>query len=217
MTKEDFTGLMRSLNLDEGEFKPYNTDFDNLPFQEVAEVKNEIETQLDLLATMLDQYNADMDTKLITSDGFPREDIDVVSIRLIRVKVIRLRNDHKQVLKALETKMIEEFATRKDDSVEKVVESPKFTIPFARVGQVVVNSPAHRAGLKEGDRIVLFDDDVHATNNANLTILASRVKNKVDRDIKVQLLRGIEEVELTLVPTNNWDGQGLLGCRLVPL
>lgn len=221
----DFTGLMKSLNLDESQFKPYSTDFEESTFKEISSTKTEIEAQLTILFDLLHtQYHADMDTPLV-KDGFPRADIDVLSIRLIRVKIIRLRNDHKQVLKTLESKMIEEFATRQNNPDEPAAEIKEpvrakvnsHTIPFAQVGQVAVNGPADKSGLKEGDNIIVFDKDIHVTNHQNLSSLATRVGRRVDQPIEVEILRDGSRITLTLVPTNDWDGQGLLGCRVIPL
>ncbi len=39
-----------------------------------------------------------MDTPLLDPQGFPRADVDVVSVRQARVKIIELRNDYKLVM-----------------------------------------------------------------------------------------------------------------------
>ena len=45
----------------------------------------------------------------------------------------------------------------------------------------------------------------------------SRVRSKQNEEIKVDLKRGEERITLKLIPSDNWDGQGLLGCRLIPI
>ena len=108
-----FQGLMRSLNLDSEQFKEYDDiDFESLNFIQLSHVKDEIENQLNILFDLLrHKYNADMDTPLVTPDGFPRSDLDVVTIRLLRIRIIRLRNDDRKVIHLLDDRMAQEFAT----------------------------------------------------------------------------------------------------------
>ncbi|EMG49751.1 NAS2 Probable 26S proteasome regulatory subunit p27 [Candida maltosa Xu316] len=219
----NFNGLMKSLNFDSEEFKDYqDVDFDSYTFTQLSHVKLEIESQLNRLFDLLKQkYNADMDTPLVTPDGFPRSDIDVVSIRLIRIRIIRLRNDDKQIIHLLDEKMADEFARRRDEtgsSMDIDIEPTReivYSIPFARVGDVVENGPAFNSGLRTGDEIVLFDNDIHAANNNKLRSLVTRVVP--DKEINVDVNRGGERVSLKLIPSNNWEGQGLLGCHLIPM
>ncbi|KAK6460404.1 putative 26S proteasome regulatory subunit [Scheffersomyces coipomensis] len=231
ISDDSFRGLMKNLNLDESQFQEYQTNYEELSFQRLSQIKQIIESQLSLLFDLLKQkYNADMDTKLLTSDGFPRNDIDVVSIRLIRVKIIRLRNDHKHLLKVLEVKLVEHFQSIKDTSSESNTVEPsqstsesasstiKYTVPFARVSEIAPNGPAFNAGLQEGDKIVLFDNHIHAANHNRLSGVVSSVKNGINKSIPVEILRdNNQSTILYLKPTNNWGGQGLLGCRLIPL
>ncbi|EGW35254.1 uncharacterized protein SPAPADRAFT_58465 [Spathaspora passalidarum NRRL Y-27907] len=218
-----FQGLMKSLNLDDTQFKEYDSStFATLNFSQLSQVKTEIETQLSLLFDLLQQkYNADMSTNLVTPDGFPRSDIDVVSIRLIRVKIIRLRNDDKQVLKLLDEKLVEEFQSRRDlvdnSETRSRPEPTSYTIPFAEVRGLVENGPAAKSGLQEGDQVIVFDDDIHAMNNRNLSALVTRVRGKINQEINVVVKRNGERLTLQLKPTDQWEGQGLLGCRLVPI
>ncbi|EER32455.1 conserved hypothetical protein [Candida tropicalis MYA-3404] len=168
-----------------------------------------------------------MNTSLITSDGYPRNDIDVVSIRLIRVRIIRLKNDYKLILELIDDKMSQEFAQRQiDNPIGQDVEEEmndsqsrrtiEYTIPFARVAEVVNGGPAFKAGLKENDEILLFDHDIHASNNNRLRNLVTRVK--IGKTIPVEIKRNQnEKVSLNLIPSDDWDGQGLLGCRLLPI
>ncbi|KAI5964867.1 NAS2 [Candida pseudojiufengensis] len=110
-----FQGLMKSLNLDPQQYKLYNSsDFPQKSFQELSQIKTNIEQQLNNLFDLLKhQHNVDMDSPLVTKDGFPRSDIDVVSVRLIRTHIIKLKNDYKSLLDILESKMEEEFAKLK--------------------------------------------------------------------------------------------------------
>ena len=220
-----FQGLMRSLNLDSEQFKEYDDiDFESLNFIQLSHVKDEIENQLNILFDLLrHKYNADMDTPLVTPDGFPRSDLDVVTIRLLRIRIIRLRNDDRKVIHLLDDRMAQEFATRRESNIEAEEEelttssTSRYQIPFAQVREVVSGGPAFNSGLKEGDQIIVFDNDIHAANNNKLGSLVSRVRLKQNEEIKVDLKRGEERITLKLIPSDNWDGQGLLGCRLIPI
>ncbi|CAK9435601.1 uncharacterized protein LODBEIA_P03280 [Lodderomyces beijingensis] len=222
-----FQGLMNSLNLDADQFKQYDpAKFSAFTFQQLSNLKLEIESQLRILFNLLQQkYNADMDTPLVTKDGFPRSDIDVVTIRLIRVQIIRLRNDYKELLKILDSKIEQEFARRQSEAPSADVEGSNaagaekrgYTIPFAQVKEVIPGSPASAAGLEEGDAMVLFDENIHALNHNKLQSLVERIKSRIGQDIEVQVQRLGRVETLVLRPTNDWEGQGLLGCRIIPI
>lgn len=167
-----------------------------------------------------------MDTSLLTNDGFPRDDIDVVSIRLIRVKIIRLRNDHSKLLSLLEAKLIDQFNNttanqanntvvyNEQESIHKLLEA---NISFAQVTEIVEQSPASSAGLQIGDKIVLFDKNIHAGNHNKLVAVINRVKDSIDKPLMVHINRNGDINSLELIPTNNWPGNGVLGCKIVPL
>ncbi|EAZ63781.1 putative 26S proteasome regulatory subunit [Scheffersomyces stipitis CBS 6054] len=216
ISDDSLQGLLKALNLDT--LKSYRTDFDQLDFQTLSQVKQEVESQLSVLFDVLrNKYRADMDTPLVTHDGFPRNDVDVVSIRLIRVKVIRLRNDNKTIIGLLEDKMIQEFASRQQNEPESSSQSEQFVVPFALVKDVANQGPAYIAGLRDDDKVIVFDEDIHAANHNKLANVVTRVRNSINRGIPVEVFRGEERLQLILQPTMNWGGQGVLGCRFIPL
>lgn len=91
-----------------------------------------------------------METSLITHDGFPRSDINVLEIRNARVKIIRLRNDLNAIINELSEKMQSQFYNSNKES-----ESNDLGIPFAKVTEVVANSPADKAVSITMNKIVL--------------------------------------------------------------
>lgn len=215
---DSFTGVMKNLNLDTKEID--RAGLASADYKTLADAKSQIEFELETLFDLLKhKYNFDMEQPLVV-DGFPRADVDVVTIRLIRTKIIRLRNDHKYVMGLLESLLIKQLAAGAGSTeLSKTAPSPvlvNFTIPFALVELVAENGPAHASGLRQGDKIVSFDGDIHAGNNNKLTAIAARVRSKADTKVEVKIVRAGETHVVELVPTDKWDGRGLLGCFIVP-
>lgn len=213
-----FSGVMRTLNLDPDKFRNYNGDFSTLDYRQLATLKSDIENQLSSLFDMLtNNFAADMSTPLVTEDGFPRNDIDVVSIRLVRVRIVMLKNDLKSVLELLEKKLQQQFSNQETQPAPvAAVLNVEQLVPFALVTEIADESPAKKAGLQLQDKIVYFDD-INAANHNRLQAIAGRLKQRQDQQIQVLVLRDGQKVQLELVPSDNWVGNGLLGCRLVPL
>lgn len=211
---------MSSLNLDFGDF---DRNISVMSYPMLADAKVKIEASLDALFSLLqDVYKFDMELPL-TRDGFPRNDIDVVSIRLVRTKIIRLRNDLQRVMHRLGSLLSEQLQANLQNPAftPEAYQAPKkdrfARVPFAVIRAVNANSPAQQAGLKIGDRITIFDEDINATNNNKLTEIARRVKDKEEEHVEVVILRDTSVLTLDLVPTSKWEGKGLLGCHVVPL
>ncbi|KAL6869181.1 putative 26S proteasome regulatory subunit [Amphichorda felina] len=150
----------------------------HLSFAELQRKKDDIEAELKALGGVLDSHGVNMETPLLTRDGYPRADIDVAQIRTTRARIIRLRNDYKDLMAAIEKFLHQHFATLQDapeplpsaaapapvlpDSQPEILDGP-----FARVNTVAVGSPAESAGLKPGDEIRNFGY-VNRSNHDNL-------------------------------------------------
>ncbi|OBA19988.1 hypothetical protein METBIDRAFT_45275 [Metschnikowia bicuspidata var. bicuspidata NRRL YB-4993] len=220
---ESLSGEMKSLNLDVPE---YSGDFLSMTYSQLAEVKQLIETSVDHLYTLLNvTYKFDMDLPLVI-DGFPRNDVDVVTVRLIRSKIIRLRNDHSAILGQLQLHLVQQLSGNKKLSTDELEkphngnfrnEDSRISKVFAVVKGVDPNGPAAKAGLLVGDKIITFDENIDIQNHANLTAVAKRVKEKEDIRVSIEILRAASVETLLLVPTENWAGRGLLGCHIVPM
>lgn len=104
--------------------------------------------------------------------------------------------------------------------------------PFARINAVALDSPAMAAGLREDDLITRFGY-IHADNHQRLTAIAALVPDVAVEEgtIEVDILRrktgssnddggsdNEEHTQSITVPLRPrpWDGQGLLGCHIVP-
>jgi hypothetical protein len=95
------------------------------------------------------------------------------------------------------------------------------SIPFAKIDGVSPLSPAHEAGLEEGDLIVQFGPTINHSNHDHLRALMPVVATAADSQqaIQIALLRKQAAkttlVRLLLVP-KPWPGRGLIGCHIVP-
>ncbi|CAJ0756457.1 24365_t:CDS:2 [Entrophospora sp. SA101] len=184
-----------------------------LKAQELMSQKEEIENQLD----DLEKQGIGMTEQLVDHEGFPRSDIDIVTVRTARAKIIALRNDHKAVMSEIEKAL---HAIHAENKANKLVEGnndesigkPK---PFAIVNAIAPDSPAKEAGLTKGDRIIRFGY-IHSNNNQNLNALNSFVAENVG-----VLERGethsSQLIVLHLTPRHGWGGKGLLGCHILPI
>ncbi|KNG87577.1 hypothetical protein ANOM_004072 [Aspergillus nomiae NRRL 13137] len=135
----------------------------------------------------LSQHGVNMNSSLTTFDDFPRADIDVAQIRTIRAKIIRLRYDHKEVMKYLEKGIHDHFsnlhhAQGGTSSWNAIQFDWQFFVgclmlgpPFARVNSVAAASPADQAGLKAGDKIRSFGA-INWINHERLSKVAEMVQ-----------------------------------------
>ncbi|PIK61005.1 putative 26S proteasome non-ATPase regulatory subunit 9 [Apostichopus japonicus] len=86
---------------------------------------------------------------------------------------------------------------------------------FALVDLVSTSSPAEKAGLQVGDRIVEFGS-VAADNFKSMRDIGSLVQHSQGKSIRVVVVRESQVTALSLTPSV-WDGRGLLGCNITPL
>ncbi|KAE8349601.1 hypothetical protein BDV28DRAFT_57805 [Aspergillus coremiiformis] len=217
-----------------------NRDPAKLSMVDLMQEKERIEEELSALSSVLTSHGVNMNSSLTTFDDFPRNDIDVAQIRTIRAKIIRLRYDHKEVMKHLEKGIHDHFLNlqRAEGDTSSVSNtngssrahpddfgnsSPDVAIlgpPFARVISVAVASPADRAGLKSGDNIRSIGT-INWINHERLSQVAALVQQNEGRTLIMKVIRqdggNATELDLELVPRRDWGGRGLLGCHLVPL
>ncbi|RCI15501.1 hypothetical protein L249_3403 [Ophiocordyceps polyrhachis-furcata BCC 54312] len=197
-------------------------------FAELQRRKDDVEAELRALGGVLESHGVNMDTPILTRDGFPRADLDVAQIRTTRARIIRLRNDHKDVMTQIERFLHDHFANL-DDTNETSSSSAARPLPddtpdrpFARVNTVAPGSPAELAGLKAGDEIRAFGY-VNQSNHDHLRKVAECVQGNEGQGISILVsrpagaARRLEEMRLTLTPRRDWGGRGMLGCHILPL
>ncbi|KAI5466797.1 hypothetical protein BGZ63DRAFT_418550 [Mariannaea sp. PMI_226] len=210
-----------------------NGNAGHLSFQELQRKKDNMEEELKALGGVLDSHGVDMNTPLVTRDGFPRADLDVAQIRTTRTRIIRLRNDYKQLMTQIEEFLSKHFASLDDSDEASALgagnaqpilpdsEPEPLDPPFAKVNTVAERSPAEAAGLKPGDEIRNFGY-VNRSNHDNLRKVAECVQGNEGNAIFIKVSRAVgvarrEELRLTLTPRKDWGGRGMLGCHILPL
>ena len=120
--------------------------------------------------------------------------------------------------KVIETEPITISVTEEPKDNKK--QSNDLKLPFARIDVVSPNSPAEEAGLKEGDKITLFEYVTYADGDP-LKKIAEIVGKKIGQAIKVEVMRKeklsdhddherLIYVLIELIP-KTWSGQGVLG------
>lgn len=205
----------------------------HLSFAELQRKKDDIEAELKALGGVLDSHGVDMNTSLLTNDGFPRADIDVAQIRTTRARIIRLRNDYTALMTRIEKFLHDHFASLDENESAPVAStsnsqgilldsvSTPLDPPFAKINTVAAGSPAESAGLKPGDEIRNFGY-VNRANHDNLRKVAECVQGNEGNNVFIKVSRpdGVaerQELRLTLTPRKDWGGRGLLGCHILPL
>ena len=201
--------------------------FEELSAPELMSKKNEIEKEIrDLLQGLEEQEGVGMNGSLVDSERFPRNDIDLYAVRSSRQKVIRLRNDHKVVMKEIENKLHQlhaEFKVKKlsQSDTQKATMDPNrnreilLEKTFARISMVARGSPADQAELKNGDLVLDFGS-VNISNFTDVSDIGKVVQHSEGARVSVQVLRGSDRVGLSLEP-KRWSGRGLLGCMVNPM
>ncbi|KAF3033094.1 putative 26S proteasome regulatory subunit [Didymella heteroderae] len=208
---------------------------EQLSLQELIAEKDRVEAELKALGQVLDSHGVNMNTGLTTFDGFPRSDIDVPqkTVRTTRARIIRLKNDYKDLISRIEKGLHEHHARLAEQAQNNPMAASQaqagqstppaaLEAPFAKVNSVISGSPADEAGLKVGDNITKFGW-VDWTNHERLGRVAEAVSQNEGIPITVKALRPsnsgspAETVQMQLTPRGNWGGRGLLGCHLLPL
>ncbi|CAO2657837.1 Nn.00g070970.m01.CDS01 [Neocucurbitaria sp. VM-36] len=206
---------------------------EQLSLQELMAEKDRVEAELKSLGQVLDSHGVNMNTGLTTFDGFPRSDIDVAQIRTTRARIIRLKNDYKDLMSRIEKGLHEHHARLAEQArdnpgaanqAQAALEAAPAALeaPFAKVNSVVAGSPADSAGLRVGDTVTKFGW-VDWTNHERLSRVAEAVSQNEGIPITVRALRPnpsgdpAETIQMQLTPRRNWGGRGLLGCHLLPL
>ena len=168
-----------------------------------------IDKQLEGIKSYLESTGMGYRKSLIDKEGYPLPDIDHFKIMAERQRAARLLNDRKKIETVLE-KLVENIPTNGNPTLTMKLEEMH---PFALISEVKEKSPAEEAGLVEGDFLLKF---------GKAKSLAEVKSNIIDlEEIKVNIYRvseygDMKKFKLFLTP-HRWDGDGLVGCHLIPI
>ncbi|CAH1102488.1 unnamed protein product [Psylliodes chrysocephalus] len=191
---------------------------------ELMSQKDKIENEIKELTAVLTQSGVGMKDPLVDSEGYPINSINVYQIRHARHRIICLQNDHKEVMKRIESGLHGYYATTSTElapdrpakmDIATEDESVVYKTPFARITVVSDNSPAYFADFQVNDELVEFGS-VNASNFKSVTDIATVVQHSEGNKLNVKLKRGNRFLVVQLTP-RKWLGRGLLGCNIAPL
>ncbi|KAK6173313.1 hypothetical protein SNE40_016788 [Patella caerulea] len=190
--------------------------------KELTKKRDELEKEIAELTEVLDsQQGVGLDGPLVDSQGFPRNDIDVYSVRHARHNIICLQNDHKALMKEIEETLYEIHAQARekqntDEPMEISVNKPvREQEPFLIVDRLDPGSPAADGGIQVGDEIIKFGS-VMKENFTGLPCIGTVVQHSKGKPLHITALRDGELVKLSVKP-DKWSGKGLLGCNVLPI
>ena len=179
---------------------------------EIAEYESVLESQ----------DNVGMHGPLLTHDGYPRADIDLVAVRTARNRIICLNNDYTALMKQIEEEMHNFFDKVKSqapptsnqissngDSPMEVDRTPE---AFLKVRSVAAQSPADKAGLRIDDLILNFGS-IKKSNFHELADVKALCDQAVGQPIPVSVLRQGAVVDLVMIPGGS-GSNSVLGCYL---
>ncbi|XP_049359663.1 uncharacterized protein LOC125824343 [Solanum verrucosum] len=199
------------------------------------------ETEMDVIIQRLCQPGGPgLSGNLVDSEGFPRTDIDIPTVRGDRRRLAELRNDHKiitekidQNIQVLHSARLASTPSVKDSGVQGSAvnigssSSPGnysvtaatsaamdidvvFSRPFAVIDEITEASPAAEDGLQLGDQIVRFGN-VQSGENL-LQRLAAEAQSNQGCAVTMTVLRQGAMTNVQVTP-RVWQGRGLLGCN----
>ncbi|BES99808.1 26S proteasome non-ATPase regulatory subunit [Nesidiocoris tenuis] len=175
-----------------------------------------IEKQLEEASMVLANNNIGMDEPLVDAEDFPRSDISVYEVRHARAKIIRLRNDLKDVTsrlsKALE-KWHQAHPACNGHQQTTVIDTTRKRL--AKIEQIEAGSPADTCGLLNGDYILEIGN-VNGDTFQGLIDIANEIKMSENSYMRVVVERDNVAKRINLKP-KIWatPEKGLLGCRIV--
>ncbi|KAL7068993.1 hypothetical protein ACR3K2_05260 [Cryptosporidium serpentis] len=201
--------------------------------EELIKQKEYIEEEVKKLTEFLNSFGSDVGIKgsLVDSEGFPRADVDLYGIRSARNRLAILNTDYSEVMKKIETKLIELHSQSKINvphpSKKQSCEDLGKLIPFARVDDIKEASPAYESGLRVGDLILKFgslyvkEGSTEQQINTTFEDIPTKVVESLSKILHIIVSRPKDSSDLNKkvinieVAPKKWSGSGYLGCHIV--
>jgi 26S proteasome non-ATPase regulatory subunit 9 len=186
--------------------------------KELERQRQALEDEAAAIVSELDGLGVGLKDALVDAEGYPRADLDLYRVRSQRGRHASIRTDHKALMKRIEVLLPIALAAPPEDARKtpppsrsvKPPPAPPSNAPWCSITEVRASSPAAEAGLRLGDLVVAFGA---ATS---LDQVKPFVLSNVGRPFAVWVERGNQRVKLEMT-ARTWAGEGLLGCRLLPL
>ncbi|KAM3142956.1 hypothetical protein pb186bvf_005019 [Paramecium bursaria] len=220
--------------------------------QNLVQQRKQLEADLQNIQAEISQLDKINNKSLVDDEGFPRADLqwsELVQLRNLKRAFNEKNNDHKDLMKQIEQKLYQYHQEIQNDPnvinemnnyKSKYVPQPKIENKLiqqvnkvkieeevdllAHITEVTQGSPSSIAGLQLYDFIISFGDK-NKNNTQSLEDLANYIRQNVDQDIPLKVLRKFTNqqspdlkddsyliTDLVLRP-QKWAGQGILGCR----
>jgi len=199
--------------------------------KEMMARKEELEKKIGDLTEYLNGPNMPgAHSPLVDEEGFPLSDIDLYAVRNSRYELSCAQNDHCALMKKLEEGLyalhgasrvaVPRAGPTSAGSSQRAAQEPAVEKmkPFALIDEVSLDSPAFRAGIQIGDKVLDFGGANlnHESVQGCFQKIQQIVPQHVDAEITVLVRRGLLDVPLKVIPMP-WSGRGLLGCHLTPI
>lgn len=127
-------------------YEPNLSEIDSFSPNELFRLKTDIEIRLAQNIHLLTAvHQTDMETPLVTEDGFPKGDIDILQVILIRKNINMLRNDLVKVLDRCKFVLENPVLDRLSEKITNEINESKYVIPFAIVNHIVEKSPSSQS------------------------------------------------------------------------
>lgn len=192
------------------------------------QIENEI---MELVAFLTAPDMPGLKGSLVDSEGFPLPNMDLYRVREARQRYNRLNNDYTDIMNKIEHSIHALHSQASEEEVHSTseravadpiavsIEKPQH-LPFARISEVTEGSPASTAEIRPEDRVVAFGPINHS-NHSELRALGPFVRESENQDVAVVVLRknavNQDQLFTLTVRPQTWHGQGLLGCRFLPI
>ncbi|EJS43254.1 nas2p [Saccharomyces arboricola H-6] len=220
MEEKELSELLANVKIDPS-LTSRISQMDEFKLPELMVLKTDVEAQLEAYFSVLEEQGIGMDSPLVTPDGYPRSDVDVLQITMIRKNVNMLKNDLNRLLQKSHVLLNQHFDNmnvqtrqRTSDNGGDSDDRPiQYTIPFAFISEVVPGSPSDKADIQVDDKLISIGS-IHAANHSKLQNIQMAVIKNEDKPLPVRLLRDGQILTTSLTPSRDWDGRGLLGCRI---
>ena len=118
----------------------------------------ELETESFNLRAELETCNIGPDEKLIDDEGYPRADVDVHRIRILRNRLAIVNTDHKAIMRQIEAHVLgDSNNTAKTEDERRSAPKPKPKYDAVRGAWVVQNWDGSTAGIAGGEGVEFSD------------------------------------------------------------